>query len=1286
MVTATFSINDIKGNTSQHVRTMLSEKIKKRQQEMLTKSSKSIQIQHAQLQEEPEIQFLSSNYSKQINSFPVPIISSNSPNVLNGGVDNIFVQKSPVNENSNTVIYNLDSNTNELTHSNIILEIPPMDIKNELNAVQSKHYLEDGIFVEMAGDTFQNFSYPVIDGNTNELVSHENSTSEYILPESVNLLFERQDIENAPIFVENKPLFNITQSEDISEVPAPDVQQNNIYSSIPPIEISVTQKQTPTTLAPHLDTAMNLIHSKSIVVRRPNSEKVSVKVHQMGKSLNDIPQRFQKSSKIISDIYSSISTSKLATSTIPGNSTSKRSPRPKTIEKISPVQPRSKASSSAIEIIEDIKIKPARRNRRKNFIETPPNPNCHFITEIGRDFDKSSELFVFGKHLHSDETLRILAKEAKKVIGKGNPNVSTFRLLDEANNFLGYDRKSIDICKKKTNAKIKIYESLLKLERNKEKNLLQKTKEKRISKQQIKSVETSKSSATMTQSITNETLLSILSDDKRDVTNKQQSNISMESEENEIQLSVSINDECQIVESLNRECNNEKEIVAEINNYNESFDIQTGMIIEQTKPNNSNVNEKENDSIILQTSTLKSSEIIDLEDSTSTQSDVIPRKAPQKLRKLKIKKIEKPNLKKKRKKRNKKDFEKEKDKMLEFLLKFMDKDTLIAEVLKKENKKEVNVQSASEDTNDSANDPEVVVATNLDESDYPIPIQEEVIVVEGEEIVDEYYEFEDNFADSDNYPIEIATVVQNTNTNITNDSKNNIEEGSVEIVSDSQIYDDMQCPPIEYNTQINDKIHDTINLDTSQMVDQIEENTSDTKCDIVDGNYPVELQNNLEKVREDYESRNSFDIEDNKAVIPQQLPTEIIDSKCNTNLNDLNDTHTSINLDGLNCPIVEQIPVMISDKGKNKSKKRTKITTIENSKIWNKYLNKNLNTKNNDVAIEKFGRKENSRTRIDVIANIDTSTPKSVGHKRRRDDSNTPKQGVSIEQSNTDLSNYRIPKIRKSAQNSLPEISSVSNENTNIAKSRKRKNNSLNSSPQDEKDADDVPLAIYKIPKITKSSRISNVGESQNNYDRTEEKKGAKSKKPETVEVTPSTPKKRGPKSKFNSSDSVVDITNSNAAEVICGNCKETVQIRDWRSHVIFHNGLTWKEGEEEKIDLHDHKMILRKMLWYMRTYKQTVLTCPKCKNEKKSALGIISHMESCGLTEEEIENAKVECPHCSVRIRSVSLPIHIAHHCPALREQVSIKRNQEKQLNNSEGTEVEFNDSGRIKRNAVKK
>lgn len=117
-----------------------------------------------------------------------------------------------------------------------------------------------------------------------------------------------------------------------------------------------------------------------------------------------------------------------------------------------------------------------------------------------------------------------------------------------------------------------------------------------------------------------------------------------------------------------------------------------------------------------------------------------------------------------------------------------------------------------------------------------------------------------------------------------------------------------------------------------------------------------------------------------------------------------------------------------------------------------------------------------------------------------------------------------------------------------------------------------------------------------------------------------------------------------------CGNCKESILATKWKQHTHDHYGLLWKEGIEQPIDLSNTQAQAVALTKYMKLYKFPYLKCRQCEIKKKSAIGYLSHLESCGLSAEEMNSVKVACQYCKKLYRKASIQSHEQGFCPVVK------------------------------------
>ncbi|XP_046396048.1 uncharacterized protein LOC124163292 [Ischnura elegans] len=113
---------------------------------------------------------------------------------------------------------------------------------------------------------------------------------------------------------------------------------------------------------------------------------------------------------------------------------------------------------------------------------------------------------------------------------------------------------------------------------------------------------------------------------------------------------------------------------------------------------------------------------------------------------------------------------------------------------------------------------------------------------------------------------------------------------------------------------------------------------------------------------------------------------------------------------------------------------------------------------------------------------------------------------------------------------------------------------------------------------------------------------------------------------------------------VICFACKESMNNNTYVYHKLkAHNGLTWRDGLDEPIDLNDEKLV--KSILKQTLSKRKQLICEKCGVSRSSIVGYESHLTFCAKSEGEREALMETCPVCSRRMMPASLKVHMSVH-----------------------------------------
>ncbi|KAL1490447.1 hypothetical protein ABEB36_013137 [Hypothenemus hampei] len=156
--------------------------------------------------------------------------------------------------------------------------------------------------------------------------------------------------------------------------------------------------------------------------------------------------------------------------------------------------------------------------------------------------------------------------------------------------------------------------------------------------------------------------------------------------------------------------------------------------------------------------------------------------------------------------------------------------------------------------------------------------------------------------------------------------------------------------------------------------------------------------------------------------------------------------------------------------------------------------------------------------------------------------------------------------------------------------------------------------------------------------------------------------------------DACNGIINS-MGHVICAVCKKEMGKSEWQYHKYReHNNLAWREGDQP-LNLQDKDLVMRILTQLYKAKKP--LHCEKCKQQKKSVLGYLSHKSVCQRSEIEVEDVKVACQICGRKMLPVSMDSHMKiHNKPEKTEELNEFRDFE--------TENTVWDSGRPRRAAT--
>uniref|UniRef100_A0AAG5DQ59 Uncharacterized protein n=1 Tax=Anopheles atroparvus TaxID=41427 RepID=A0AAG5DQ59_ANOAO len=192
-----------------------------------------------------------------------------------------------------------------------------------------------------------------------------------------------------------------------------------------------------------------------------------------------------------------------------------------------------------------------------------------------------------------------------------------------------------------------------------------------------------------------------------------------------------------------------------------------------------------------------------------------------------------------------------------------------------------------------------------------------------------------------------------------------------------------------------------------------------------------------------------------------------------------------------------------------------------------------------------------------------------------------------------------------------------------------------------------VPLARLTAPTAQQASAID--GACGSGQSEPESQSVAAEEDPsDGVDISKQPKRGRPPKPLVESEESV----DESVTEYKCGYCGKEIHRSTWKEHHASHNGVAFRVGIDEPIDLNDIKAVGYAIMRFMRTNRRNEVICEKCGQVKKSFMGMASHLKTCGIPKEEKDSAKVACEYCGRKMLIVSIPSHHTLYCRVLREQ----------------------------------
>uniref|UniRef100_A0A1B0CL86 Uncharacterized protein n=1 Tax=Lutzomyia longipalpis TaxID=7200 RepID=A0A1B0CL86_LUTLO len=154
---------------------------------------------------------------------------------------------------------------------------------------------------------------------------------------------------------------------------------------------------------------------------------------------------------------------------------------------------------------------------------------------------------------------------------------------------------------------------------------------------------------------------------------------------------------------------------------------------------------------------------------------------------------------------------------------------------------------------------------------------------------------------------------------------------------------------------------------------------------------------------------------------------------------------------------------------------------------------------------------------------------------------------------------------------------------------------------------------------------------------------------------------------------------------VTCGRCNLTMPTDSWHKHYLNHNGVAWRVELDFPLDVDDEQVRARIMQTTIKRCRLGFVRCEKCGETRKSGIGLVSHERTCGKTKEDIVNSMVACEYCDRRILPCSLKVHQTNHCKGLKKLQAEAAGEPLPDGPEQEVEPEYSSAGRIKRKSTR-
>lgn len=387
------------------------------------------------------------------------------------------------------------------------------------------------------------------------------------------------------------------------------------------------------------------------------------------------------------------------------------------------------------------------------------------------------------------------------------------------------------------------------------------------------------------------------------------------------------------------------------------------------------------------------------------------------------------------------------------------------------------------------------------------------------------------------------------------------------------------------------------------------------------------------------------------------------------------------------------------------------------SKLKNTPKTEEKSTTNLKDLSDKIRSRRNTRLSIDKEDTIRKDETPKRGRRASRfietpnEKEETPKRGRKsskvIETPNENKDSKQPTNKRRKSKVSMAESTEIEFEKSSIStpeptkktKAALKRKRSMSEEKQHEEEQTTSPS---KLPHLSESLLLSELYQPKKKLGRPSTKNISKPSPP----TTPECPTKRKYKDdyEFNprlllirnreelkTNDPLVDPTlqteRKSPDDVQCALCMGYTSQKSWAKHITSHYGIGWIVGMPAPLDIHSRGSILSFMIDFFKVSKVKGLNCRLCNSMRRSALGMLMHLEQCGLSKEELAESRLVCEYCKKDYSKASFLIH-KRTCPEylklVLEESKTQTTSEKKDEDDKANDEALSNTGRFKRKSV--